>query len=353
MVRPSAVIISAMAVVIAVLLWALVYFARDEWRLQAEAPEDELPVESAVERHNGFAAVRIDEASQAASGIAIAVLKPASAHASAQLYGIVIGIQPLIDLRGRYIAAVSEARGLRAAVANSDAEYRRVKQLFEDDRNVAQRTVQAAEAQLKADEARFAAAEQQIAAAHASIRANWGPVLANWATNPESAAFESLLQQRDFLVALNIPYDLHAPSAKAALTISALGSDAQPRSARFVSAAPQTDGVLPGPAFFYTTSASGLQIGMRVSGHMRLAGEARDGIVVPSAAVVWHGGKAWAYVKEDEELFVRKEVDTSQEMPGGWFNGSGFEPDEEVVVSGAQLLLSEELKYQIRNENED
>ena len=27
--------------------------------------------------------------------------------------------------------------------------------------------------------------------------------------------------------------------------------------------------------------------------------------------------------------------------------------DDEVVVSGAQLLLSEELKYQIRNENED
>ena len=28
-------------------------------------------------------------------------------------------------------------------------------------------------------------------------------------------------------------------------------------------------------------------------------------------------------------------------------------PGDEVVVSGAQLLLSEELKYQIRNENED
>ena len=27
--------------------------------------------------------------------------------------------------------------------------------------------------------------------------------------------------------------------------------------------------------------------------------------------------------------------------------------NDEVVVSGAQLLLSEELKYQIRNENED
>jgi hypothetical protein len=71
------------------------------------------------------------------------------------------------------------------------------------------------------------------------------------------------------------------------------------------------------------------------------------------AAVVWHGGRAWAYVKEGESTFVRKPVSTAQEVPGAWFNAEGFEEGEQVVVSGAQLLLSEELKFQIRNENED
>jgi hypothetical protein len=28
-------------------------------------------------------------------------------------------------------------------------------------------------------------------------------------------------------------------------------------------------------------------------------------------------------------------------------------PDQELVTSGAQLLLSEEFKYQIKNENQD
>jgi hypothetical protein len=50
---------------------------------------------------------------------------------------------------------------------------------------------------------------------------------------------------------------------------------------------------------------------------------------------------------------VRKEVATGNEVPGGWFNAANFEPGDEVVVSGAQLLLSEEQKFQIRNENED
>ena len=69
--------------------------------------------------------------------------------------------------------------------------------------------------------------------------------------------------------------------------------------------------------------------------------------------MVWHGGKAWAYVKDEDDLFVRKEVSTAQELASGWFDATHFQPGDEVVVSGAQLLLSEEQKFQIRNENED
>ena len=39
-------------------------------------------------------------------------------------------------------------------------------------------------------------------------------------------------------------------------------------------------------------------------------------------------------------------------MESGWFN-QGLSVGEEVVVNGAQLLLSEEFKSQIKNENED
>ncbi|MET1083519.1 MAG: metal transporter, partial [Burkholderiales bacterium] len=82
-------------------------------------------------------------------------------------------------------------------------------------------------------------------------------------------------------------------------------------------------------------------------------GAARDGVAVPWAAVVYPGGKAWAYVQTGTDEFARRAVETGAAVEGGWFNDKGLEPGEAVVVSGAQLLLSEELKYQIRNENED
>jgi len=352
-IRASAVIISVMAVLIAVLLWAVIYFARDEWHLKAEGHADELPVRSQVSTENGFATVQVSEQGQRASGIATQEIEEGSSRASVEIYGMVVNIQPLLDLRARYVTAISEARALRAAAASSEAEYRRVKKLFEQDRNASERAVQVAQAQWSADQAHVAGADQAISAAHASIRVAFGDTLAKWATNPESEMFEALAQQRQALVQLVFPFDIQAQAGKVGLTIAPASIDAPGHAARYVSPAPQGDSTLPGATYFYIASGDGLRAGMRVAARLHLSAKSQSGVIVPTAAVVWHGGKAWAYVREDEDTFVRKEVMTDNEVPGGWFNAGNFEAGDEVVVSGAQLLLSEEQKFQIRNENED
>jgi hypothetical protein len=351
--RLQTVIIASMAVIIAVLAWALVYFARDQLHLSAQAPEDEIPVQSALSRQRGSAAVRLAKDSQAASGIVVQPVGKVRAEATAEVYGVIVNVQPLIDLRARYDASVSDARSLRAAASSSAADYERLKTLFEDDRNISERVVQAAEARWKVDQAKLAAAEQAVASVRDSIRAGWGEVLAGWATAPESPAFQALAQQREVLSQITFPYDLHAQAGKVSLSLAPVSVPAGARPARFISAAPQTDAMLPGVTYFYVVGAQGLRVGMRVAGQLKLGSKARDGVIVPSSAVVWHGGKAWAYVKEEDDLFVRKEVSTVQELADGWFDASHFEPGDEIVVSGAQLLLSEELKFQIRNENVD
>jgi hypothetical protein len=67
--------------------------------------------------------------------------------------------------------------------------------------------------------------------------------------------------------------------------------------------------------------------------------------------VLRHDGRAWVYVQEEEEKFVRKPVtlDTPLEGDKGWFisaEGGGIKADDLLVVTGAQSLLSEELKAQ-------
>jgi hypothetical protein len=349
----SAVIIAAMAVIIAVLAWALVYYARDELRLQAEGTDYQIPAASAVGSQDGLSTVTVSPESQKASGLATAKLEAARGQASAEVYGTVVDLHALFDLRGRYLSAVSEAQGLRAVAENSRGEYERVRKLYEDDRNIAERAMLAAQAQWKSDEARVMATRQSASSLLDALRSAWGPVVSAWAADANSERFEALADQREVLVQVTFPFDLQSEAGRAPLALAPVSARGTQRQARFVSASPQIDATLPGTTYFYLARAEGLRAGMRLAGRIALGGGAREGVLVPEAAVVWHGGGAWAYVKADEGTFLRRPVDTSQEAPGGWFNAAGFEAGEEVVVRGPQLLLSEELKFQIRNENED
>lgn len=89
-------------------------------------------------------------------------------------------------------------------------------------------------------------------------------------------------------------------------------------------------------AFFLVPSASAeLVPGETVTLHYAAAPR-HPGPRVPDSAVVWLDGKPWIYVEESGGRFVRRELDAQ-----------GVTPGERVVVSGAQMLLSQELRSQI------
>lgn len=73
-----------------------------------------------------------------------------------------------------------------------------------------------------------------------------------------------------------------------------------------------------------------------------------QGVVIPVDAVVWLDGKSWVYVEKDTEHFVRREISTKVPIKNGWFVSKGFSAGEKVVTNGAQLLLSEEFRSQIK-----
>lgn len=344
-------IIAFMALVIAALAFALIFYARDELRWTVEHPEEEIPTASAARDDDGEPVVTVTPASQKASGIVTVALKEATAKSASDVYGSVVNLQPLYELRGRYLAASAEARALRSAVAASRAEYDRTRRLYDDDRNLSQRALQSAEAQWKGDLGRLQAAEQLSASLLDTMRATWGPTLTKWAIEA-GGPFAKLAAQRSVLVQLAFPYDLQVAANRAAMEIAPVSARAAKRSARYVSPSPQTDAAAPGATYFYIADGEGLRGGMRIAGQLS-AGSAREGVALPEAAVVWHAGKAWAYIKEKDDTFVRRLVRTDHEIGDAWFNAEGYEAGEQVVVSGAQLLLSEELKFQIRNENED
>ena len=339
-----------MGAIILLLSAALLFALRDE--LGLAGPER---VETAMrKRASQRLEVSISPAAQDAAGIRTQALEPARLAAVTEAFGFVMNPAPLMELRARYLAARAEAEGVRAAARFSGREHERLEALFADDRNVSQRAVQSADALSRSDQARLAGLERGATGLRESLRAQWGDAIARLAADPRASFFEELSSQRTLLVQLTLPVGAAAPTPGAVISLSPLTGAAIKRRAVLLSSAPFADPLVPGPTYFFRAGAAPeLRVGNRVKGELPRDGAARHGVAVPAAAIVYHGGKAWVYLQSGNEEFTRREVATREEVDGAWFNDHGLEPGETVVVSGAQLLLSEELKYQIRNENED
>ena len=349
----SHIVIAVMAVVIAVLSWTLIYVSRDQLRLHDEEIEEEIETGSSASVEDGRAIVRVDAQSQAASGIRTQPLNAAQYEASVHVFGSVVDIAPLLELRGQYLAAVGEQRALRAAVGAAQLEYQRAKSLYEDDRNISEQALRDVESRFHVSQARFASAQSRESVLRDSLSTEWGPVVSAWAMKSDSKSLAPLLSRRSMLVQLVFPYELPRSAALARLILAPVTARAEAVEARYVSVAPRSSGALPGNTYFYIVNGADLRVGARVIARVATDDAEVDGVIVPNEAVVWHAGKSWIYRKQDAETFARYEVSTSRQLDDGWFQASELQAGDEVVVSGAQLLLSEELKFQIRNENED
>ncbi|NIO38806.1 MAG: hypothetical protein GTO41_00570 [Burkholderiales bacterium] len=349
----SHIIIGMMAIVIAVLSWTLIYIARDDLRFYDEEIEEEIEIESRALLKSGRAVVRVDSQSQAASGILTEALRPAQYETSLYVYGRVVDVASLLELRGRYLAAKSEERALRAAVSTARIEYQRAQALYEDDRNISERALRDAESRFHVAQARFAAAQSTESVLRDSLATEWGPVVGEWAMTPDSRSLAPLLTRRSVLVQLVFPYQFSRSLVRPQLLLTPVAALIDAVEARLVSDAPRGSSALPGNTYFYIVDGADLRVGTRVVARVATDEATFDGVIVPNVAVVWHAGKSWVYKKHDSESFGRYEISTASQLDGGWFQQDGMRVGDEVVVSGAQLLLSEELKFQIRNENED
>jgi hypothetical protein len=351
--RKSLIIIALQTVIIVVLAWVLVFYGKDEFEAYQRKDNEEISPPSHVSQARGSVVVTLSGEAQKVSGIITETLQSAT-HQSEQIsYGAVVGIEPLTDLRARYLAARADAGVVRASIVNTQQDFQRLQTLNRDNHNVSDRAVQTAEAAWKADEARLAAADTLAAGIHDNLRQQWGETLARWAMGENGGALSRLLAHEEVLVQVTLPFDDVQPEKLTGIQLAPAGGHGKPVSASYVSPSPQTDSTIQGRTFFFRAPARELRAGMRVEARVRSPGKQAEGVVVPGAAVVWYAGKAWAYRKEGDERFLRTLVNTAQVSGDGWFNTTGFKAGDQVVTSGTQLLLSEEFKYQIKNENED
>jgi hypothetical protein len=337
------IIFSLIAIVLAGgLIWG---FLAGRTEQSAEATR-EAPVQapSRVASKNGETILTFDAAAQRANGIVTIALSRDRRSVETQATGVVLQLQPILDLKSSYNTASTDLVKARATARASLAEYERLRQLNQDGKNASDKAVEIARAASESDTALVQNVQQSIAVLKNSTRLHWGPVVASW-LEQGSPQLDALLAQRMFLLQVTVASTGISATPKQAMVKYPDGSHSP---AHLISTLPQLDPRLQAPSLLYMVAAHpGLIPGINLPVFLP-SGPAQDGVVVPSSAIVWWQGKAWCYAEESPGKFTRREVATSNPVTSGWFVTEGISADAHVVTSGAQTLLSEEFRSQIQ-----
>jgi hypothetical protein len=323
----------------------IVFFLRGRREAATEA-EQEHPsaAPSRVSTENGQTFITLDVEAQSRYGIETRAVAVTSERQELRANAVVLPVQNLTELRNNYLSAAAQVDKAKAALEVSQHAYERQRQLYEDNQNASAKALQEAEGTWHSDEASYRAASDALRLIGITARQGWGELISKSLADG-SPGFDRILTQADFLLQVSLAADsATAPPKTASIQLP----NGKIQRAEYLSAYPSVDSRIQTPSFLYVTAARpDLAPGMTLVVLLPMGSPAR-GVTLPSNAIVWWQGKSWAYVRTAPDQFARREASTETPVPNGWFVSTGFARGEQVVIRGAQQLLSEEFRSQIQ-----
>ena len=296
------------------------------------------PPPAQISFENGEVILTMDEQAQKRLGIEIRALGGSSNRPQADMPATVLSVQDLASFRNGYVSSASQIEKNRVDIDVARKQYARAKSLFDSDQNISAKVLESSEGNLRALETEERAAEQQLSLQGSMAEQQWGGVVAKWAMDG-SPELDRVLSTREVLIQVTFPFDQNYAAPKTILVEVPGRTRAE---ATLISAFPRVDPRIQGRSFLYSAPAQpDFTPGVNLVSHFAVGNSTR-GVVVPSTAVVWSEGKAWAYLQTSARQFSRRAVPTDSAVDTGYFVAAGFSASDKVVTRGAQSLLSEE-----------
>jgi hypothetical protein len=328
----------------AVAIWSFIK-GREELAQEAERERPvKAPQRTSLE--GGEPVITLDAAAQEQSGLRTVALQQTQYHEQLRAYATVLDLQPLVDLDNNYALARAQLKSAQAKLDASSAEFEREEKLFKTQTSVVTLDkLQAAEATFHTDEAALASAGAQLRAVTETAEHTWGPVLGR-SLAEEDPMFARLIQRQDYLVQVTLPPGVLVTTPPTTATIQL--ENGPQKEVHFISPATKTNPSIQGVSLLYTVAASGDVLpGMNVLALVPVDSTI-EGILVPGPAIVWWQGHAWVYVRTGPSTFARRAIATDYPLPQGGYLVRTLTSGTEVVVQGAQMLLSEEFRAQVQ-----
>ena len=284
----------------------------------------------------GNVLIAIQPATQKEIGIATEILKPVIKPIEIAAYGSILDPAPLSKLN-------TDLASAQAALDAASAQYQRTRRLYAEQKNASLRDLQAAQASYLTDGSQRTALEQQL-------RDQWGAEIARMDPHSRSELVSALIDRREAIARVTAPIGEAIDDLPSTAQIIVLGHEQQPLTARKVYRAPTVVPTIQGQTFLVLAATTEFPVspGAAVSARVPASGTSEQGVIVPRSAIVRYAGNIWVYRALDGKRFVRDEIVPAEITDAGYFVTQKLTPGMQIVVAGAQILLSEELKTQIQ-----
>jgi hypothetical protein len=315
----------------------------------ASADDDDAQPKQKVQRIEGQTVIALDAKARQHSGLQTMILKPATHHAEYTAYGKVLAIQPLIALRHRYLLALTERNTARAKFKQAEQSVERQQALYREG-VTAKRNLQDQQAQWQIDKAQLEATHFQDQSIKDEAILTWGNTLTELVFSSDTNKLNALLSGQQKLLQITLPSNQQLANDIKTIAIEPAGNRSKAHKAEFISTAPQTDASAQGSSYFFQTTDKNIRIGMNVTAWIPEQNSQLSGVVIPKSALLWSMDQAFVYIKTDD-TFSRRPIHHYSMSGDGYFVSEGLKPDEELVIIGGQMLLSEEMRGQIPDED--
>ena len=287
--------------------------------------------EKAAEKETPSEGVRLTDEQAQNLGITTAPAKAIQHTAEIRGYGIVMGLDAMAQADAEIVTG-------QAAAAQSASALRRARSLASgEDAAISQEALDTAIRQAASDDAALGLAKRKAMAMFGQD--------APWLSGEQRGAIMARLASgRSVLVRATFSLGSISAELPPVLRIAHINPGtkaAQPWEAHSLWNAP-ADATIPGRSLFALVENSDLAHNERVLVSVP-QGAPETGVLVPSDAIVLSDNLAWCYVRAYDGSYVRRQIDLSSVVPGGYFLRQGIKAGDQIAVNGIGLLLAREL----------
>ena len=294
--------------------------------------------------------VRLSPDQQHQIALETAVLEAAPLPEQVRAYGVVLDVARITDLTNSYANAQAQLQTAQAKFDVSKSAFDRAQSLVHS-AILAKRDAEAAEGTFLTDQAALTAAQSQVKTLAATARQEWGPVIGKGIVERSSQVVR-LIERDQFLIQVTLPPGIVLSEPPRAALAQAPTRNANIELS-YVSPATRTDARIQGLSYFFVAPGdSGLLPGMNTIVYVP-SGKTYEGVFLEDTAIVQWLGRSWVYLRTGADTFKRHPISTDQPVSDDDYVVQDIPAGSEIVIRGAQVLLSEEAKSELRGGDND